>query len=149
MAESRAWDEFQAKIERAIKNRSNFCYETNFNHTPLHWPNVFQQNGYDLRMVFLALNSAEEAKRRVQIRVQNGGHFVSEIEIEDRYKAGFINLNGNFDRFKSLDVFDSSEYGKGPRYVLSMNKGNLASSYEVPDYLYKLLPKLLGATNRK
>jgi predicted ABC-type ATPase len=142
MADNRAWAEFENKIELALKSKSNFCYETNFNHTPMHWPNLFQSHGYDLRMVFLALNSIEEAKKRVQIRVQNGGHYVSEREIEDRYRAGFLNLQGNLGQFKSVDVFDSSDYGSGPRYVLSVSKGNLSTQYKVPQYLKDLLPKL-------
>jgi len=41
-------------------------------------PGILSKNGYKLHLIYLCLDSIEEAKRRVAIRVQNGGHFVPE-----------------------------------------------------------------------
>ncbi|MFM2387003.1 MAG: hypothetical protein RL660_1760 [Bacteroidota bacterium] len=142
MAENQAWFDFEDLIELAITSKTNFCYETNFNSTPMHWPNLFQAHGYSLHMIFLALNSTDEAKRRVRIRVQNGGHFVADSEVVERYKLGYQNLNGNFEKFQSIDVFDCSEYGSDPRYVMSIRNGKLSGQNKVPDFIVKFLPNV-------
>jgi predicted ABC-type ATPase len=78
-------------IDSSILKNTAFAYETNFNSSPLFWPNKFKASGYKIRLVYFCLNSINEAKIRVQIRVKNGGHFVPENEIEERYFLGFEN----------------------------------------------------------
>ncbi len=95
IAHNLAFDELENQINRAIISMENFCYETNFNSTPLHWPDHFKKRGYKLHLIYLCLNSIEEAKRRVAKRVKNGGHYVSESEIKKRYYECFANLNFN------------------------------------------------------
>jgi hypothetical protein len=126
MAENQAWFDFEELIDLAITSKTNFCYETNFNSTPMHWP----------------LNSTDEAKRRVRIRVQNGGHFVADNEVVERYKLGYQNLNGNFEKFQSIDVFDCSEYGSDPRYVMSIRNRKLSGQNKMPDFIVKFLPNV-------
>ena len=89
MAHNLAFGELQNRIGEAIISNANFCYETNFNYTPMHWPAIFKKNNFELRLIYLCLNSIEEAQKRVDIRVENGGHFVSKEEIEKRYFDGF------------------------------------------------------------
>lgn len=96
MAHRMAFNELESQVKIAIDNKSSFCYETNFNSTPLHWPEIFKNNGYDLHLIFLCLDSIQEAKKRVAIRVENGGHYVPENEIEKRYNDGYNNLNSFF-----------------------------------------------------
>ncbi len=136
--------ELELQVQNAISNKSNFCYETNFNSTPLYWPQLFKDNGYEIRMAFLCLNSIEEAKKRVAIRVQNGGHFVAENEIEKRYFEGFANLKANYKFFDSIDLFDTSTYGEPPKFVLFIEKGEVHSIENIPEYLYELIsPNIL------
>lgn len=136
--------ELELQVKNAILNKSNFCYETNFNSTPLYWPQIFKDNGYEIRMTFLCLNSIEEAKRRVTIRVQNGGHFVPESEIEKRYFEGFANLKAYYKFFDSIDLFDTSTYGEPPKFVLFIENGEVLSVENIPEYLNDLIsPNLL------
>lgn len=143
MAHSLAFNELENQIKIAIANKSSFCYETNFNSTPLHWPDIFKNNGYDLQLIFLCLNSIQEAKKRVAIRVENGGHFVPENEIERRYQEGYDNLNKFFDHFDYVDIYDSSTYKEQPSYVLSIESGKIESINYVPDYLKDLIPNII------
>lgn len=110
MAHRMAFKELKSQIKDVIENKSSFCYETNFNSTPLHWPELFKNNGYDLHLIFLCLDSIQEAKKRVAIRVENGGHFVPDSEIQKRYYEGFNNLNSFFNYFDYVDLYDSSKY---------------------------------------
>ncbi|AXB56048.1 hypothetical protein [Flavobacterium fluviale] len=143
MAHRLAFKELENQIKIAIENNSSFCYETNFNSTPLHWPNIFKNNGYDLQLIFLCLNSIQEAKKRVAIRVENGGHFVPENEIEIRYQDGYHNLNKFFDYFDYVDLYDSSGYLQQPSYILSIESGKIKSTNYIPDYLKRLLPAIV------
>ncbi|WP_343696284.1 zeta toxin family protein [Flavobacterium sp.] len=143
MAHQMAFNELEKQIKNAIKNKSSFCYETNFNSTPLHWPDIFKSNGYDLQLIFLCLDSIQEAKKRVAIRVENGGHYVPENEIEKRYYDGYNNLNTFFDYFDYVDLYDSSKHLNHPSHVLSIESGKISSLNKLPDYLNNLIPNII------
>ena len=142
MAHNMAFAELENQISQAITNKDNFCYETNFNSTPLYWPQHFKENGYKLHLIYLCLDTIEEAKRRVAIRVQNGGHFVSDIEVKKRYFDGFANLNTYFSYFDLIDIFDSSAYSKEPKYILSIEDGVIIIKRNLPEYLVHLIPEI-------
>ena len=144
MAHNLAFEELNKQVEKAIKLGQNFCYETNFNSDPLYWPSIFKENQYEVRMLFFCLDSVSEAKRRVAIRVQNGGHFVPDTEIENRYFQGFENFNDCFTYFDLIDVFDSSAYGREPQYLFSVEKSVPIINNEIPEFLVKLIPGILN-----
>ncbi len=140
MAHNLAFGELERQIEEAIGKGRDFCYETNFNSTPLFWPEKFRENGYELHLIYFVLNSVEEAKRRVAIRVENGGHFVPENEIQKRYFEGFANLDTHFGYFDFLDVFDCSAYKTEPRFCFSLTNGILLFCHDFPEFLKPLIP---------
>lgn len=146
MAHSMAFNELEYQIKIAIESKSSFCYETNFNSTPLHWPEIFKKKGYDLHLIYLCLDSIQEAKKRVTIRVENGGHYVPENEIVKRYYDGYNNLNSSFDCFDYVDLFDSSKYLKHPTHILSVESGKVSSITNIPDYLPVLIPDIIIKT---
>jgi len=129
-------------VQHAISKRKDFCYETNFNSTPMFWPNKFEQAGYELKMLFFCLNSLEEAKRRVMIRVENGGHYVPEKEIENRYYLGYKNLDTHFHRFKGLHLLNSSFYNQPPKHILSLKNSKVAARNKFPKFLKPLIPNI-------
>jgi predicted ABC-type ATPase len=88
------------------------------------------------------LDSIEEAKRRVAIRVQNGGHFVPDSEIKKRYFEGFSNFNSCFTYFDSVDVFDCSAYKTEPRFCFSLVAGELIFIKDFPSFLVPLIPDI-------
>jgi len=142
IAHNMAFNELENQINHSISNKINFCYETNFNSSPLHWPELFKKNGYEVNLIFFCLNSIDEAKRRVAIRVENGGHFVPENEIIKRYFDGYANLNSNFSFFDNVHLFDTSEYLGIPRHCISITNGRLVKKTWFPEYLGELLPEI-------
>lgn len=146
MAHNMAFEELERQITKAISIKDNFCYETNFNSTPLHWPERFKEQGYKLHLIYLCLNSIEEATRRVAIRVENGGHFVPESEIQKRYYEGYANLNSHFRYFDIVDMFDTSAYAREPSHILSIESGIIKSKKIFPAYLTHLLPDIAKIT---
>ncbi len=52
----------------------------------------WQQQGYLVKLVFLQLPNVDIAIRRVQTRIQQGGHAIPEPVIRRRFKAGWENF---------------------------------------------------------
>jgi len=142
MAHNLAFESLEKQVNEAIAGRKDFCYETNFNSTPLFWPDKFKKEGYEIHLIYFVLNSIEEAKRRVAIRVENGGHFVPESEIKKRYFEGFSNLNTYFSYFDSVDVFDCSAYKKEPSFCFSLIQGKPILLKKFPIFLAPLIPNI-------
>ena len=104
--EKMAWNKTQEELEKviktSIKSKKDFAYETNFNHTPLHWVKKFKEAGYAIHLLFFSLKNIKLAKERVAIRFQNGGRYVPDVEVELRYSAGFNNLDKHYTEFARL-----------------------------------------------
>jgi predicted ABC-type ATPase len=135
-------------VKESIETNQDFTYETNFNSTPLYWPLKFKEAHYNLRMVFFCMDSIEEAKRRVQIRVENGGHFVPENEITTRYFLGYKNLNEHWSFFNDVYLFDTSAYKEEPHFLLAVVNGQLKEFVGFPQYLSKQFPNFQNVVPR-
>ena len=132
----------ETSVTSAIENDLDFCYETNFNSTPMFWPEKFRAAGFELNLFFFCLDSLDKAKERVRIRVENGGHFVPDKEIEERYKLGYQNLNIEFSQFNFVHLLDSSFHKEEPHHILSIQNGQLIHLSEFPDFLKALVPSI-------
>ncbi len=142
IAHNRTRELLENCIANSVDERRDFCYETNFNSTPMYWPEIFRAAGFELNLFFFCLDSIEKAKERVRIRVENGGHFVPDSEIEQRYKSGFENLDQLFPLFDFVHLFDSSYYKEEPHHILSAKKGQLIYFSEFPEFLKLLVPNI-------
>lgn len=142
MAHNLARLELETQIENAIKNKLDFCYETNFNTTPLYWAKLFKKSNFRIEIVFFCLDSIHKAKERVKIRFENGGHFVPDKEVEERYKLGYQNLNKNYIFFDSINLFETSLYNSTPKHFLTIEKNKLILLDYFPKYLGKLIPNI-------
>jgi predicted ABC-type ATPase len=142
MSHYQAFEILEQSVESAIKNRFSFCYETNFNSTPMHWPEKFRSNGYEINMFYFCLNSVEEAKKRVQIRYENGGHYVPDNEVEERFYLGYKYLDKHFEDFDYIHLLDSSSYDNTPCHIASIHNGKLKTISKYPKYLRNFLPNI-------
>ena len=143
VAHHKAKELLRKKVKTCILSKSDFTYETNFNSTPMYWPEKFKQANFKLRLFYFCLNSIKEAKRRVQIRVENGGHFVPEHEIESRYRSGFENLNTQWKYFDEVFLFEASTFKKEPSLILTVIDGKISLEDKIPNYLDRLIPNIL------
>ena len=140
MAHNKTRELLENKIDSAIKTKADFCYETNFNSTPLYWPDFFKKEGYQIDMIFFCLDSIEEAKKRVLIRVENGGHYVPPKEIEKRFYEGYANLDALYSKFDNIHLLNASAYNQEPQHILTITKGKVISKHNFPDFLKLYLP---------
>ncbi|MGY6650113.1 zeta toxin family protein [Wenyingzhuangia sp. IMCC45574] len=142
MAHNLARKDLESTIQNHLENKLDFCYETNFNSTPLFWPEKFKANNYQIEIVFFCLDSLEKAKERVRIRFENGGHFVPDKEVEKRYFLGFENLNMNWDFFDIISLFETSRYNHTPEHLVTIAENLVFMENGFPNYLKTYLPRL-------
>jgi predicted ABC-type ATPase len=147
MCHNKTWNILTESIDDSINKKIDFCYETNFNSTPMYWVDKFRECGYNIEMIFFCLDSIVEAKRRVQIRFESGGHFVPDNEVKERFNLGYSNLDANFTYFDRIDLYDSSGYNITPTHILSLSNGEIYSMSKYPEFLDQLLPHITSLVN--
>lgn len=82
-----------AELQRHFAARQNFAFETTLaGRAYLQHIGEWRRAGYHVKLIFLALNSPEDAVRRVAQRVRQGGHDIPETVIRRRFHAGLKNL---------------------------------------------------------
>ena len=81
------------RIESFLNRNYDFAFETtlatkSYKNTVLK----AKEKGYNISLLFFWLQSVDLAKKRVQKRVEEGGHNIEQAVIERRYVAGIRNL---------------------------------------------------------
>lgn len=146
-------DQFTDQINHAFKNKMSFCYETNFNQSPLIWAQKAKDLGYKLELIFFCLDNLEIAQKRVQYRTENNGHFVPDNVIFDRWKAGYKNLNLHFSFFDYILLVDNSSENELPTELFELEKVEGDSfalrlfCHELPEYAKRRFPEIFDLIN--
>ncbi len=143
MAHNLASSDLTTEIEEAWELGKDFAFETNFDNEPMFWPDQFKAKGYEIFLIFICLESIYLANKRVAIRVENGGHFVPNFEVERRYNAGFKNLNRVYSQFDFVDILEGSAHGKVPKHIASIENGKVVYITLEEEYLHSLIPKII------
>ncbi|HEX3069719.1 MAG TPA: zeta toxin family protein [Thermoanaerobaculia bacterium] len=82
-----------AEIDRNAGAGDSFAFETTLSgHSYARRIPQWRASGYVVKLLFLALGSAEEAVSRVAMRVSQGGHDVSPDVIRRRFATGLRNF---------------------------------------------------------
>lgn len=134
---------FEFSIEKALTNKADFCYETNFDAHPLYWPKKFKENGYQINLIFFCLDNQEIAKHRIQVRTEFKGHFVDNRTIDLKWKAGYQNTNMHFRFFDNILFVDNSKQNEIYTNLLQIEKGEIVLMTDnLPDYFQHRLPDI-------
>ncbi len=56
-AKDKTIKDFEKEIAFALENGKDFCYETNFDANPIHWPEIFKKRGFILKLIFFCLEN--------------------------------------------------------------------------------------------
>jgi len=81
------------EIDRCAAEGRSFAFETTLSgHTYLHRVDAWRRDGFVVELIFLSLDSEEEALARVAMRVRQGGHDVAAEVIRRRFAAGMRNF---------------------------------------------------------
>jgi len=113
-------------LEWHLERRKSVGYETNF-HFEVTDPDAIiiraRETGCRLLLFYVGLPSVWECKRRVQDRVEKGGHYVPFRVIENRFEKGLQNLRTYFASFDLLEIYDNSD--KEIRLLIIAQKGTI------------------------
>ena len=86
-----------SELKRHFAARESFAFETTLSgRSYLHLIKDWQDAGYRIKLIFLKLDSIDEAVARVAQRVQQGGHNIPEQVIRRRFKAGLANFHSYY-----------------------------------------------------
>ena len=81
------------ELRRHFAARESFAFETTLaGRAYLHHIRQWQAAGYRVKLIFLRLDSPEEALARVAQRVRQGGHDVPAATLRRRFAAGWMNF---------------------------------------------------------
>ena len=142
-AKDQTTETLEKAIENALKTKSDFCYETNFDTNPIYWAEKFKSNGYTLNLIFFCLESQEIAKHRVQVRTEFNGHFVGDKIIAHKWRAGYKNVNAHFSFFDNLLVVDNSVNNEVYKNLVQIGGGKVVlMTDELPSYFSHRLPEI-------
>lgn len=95
--------------------------------------------GYETRLIFIGLQDQALAIKRVQIRVEEGGHFVHQSTIKERYDKGLMLLDKYYHEFDSVTIHESFD-NFTVRKCMTFHKDGI-SLFHKPSFLNQI-PKI-------
>lgn len=138
--------EFRLAKEKAMEEKGSFAFETNFSSSdPTKSLREFRTSGYKVHLLFMGLKSLEESILRVWIRVNSGGHKVSEESIRYNYEHGYANLYKFYSEFDTITLYDNSisieNNVRIPRKILYSENGliKLYADWVAPEWVKKFV----------
>ncbi len=144
-ANSLAWQQGKALLEKAIRQRLDFAFETTLGASTM--PALLREaaeSGIDVYLWYVGLENTELHLERVRARVARGGHDIPEADIRRRYEHSRLNLIHLLPYLAALRVYDNSveadpATGETPalQLVLHMVRGkilNASNLQHTPDW---------------
>ena len=138
---SQVWHEGRRRLEAAIRDRSDFAFETTLGgNTISHTLLDAIAAGVPVSLWYCGLESVEQHIVRVAARVARGGHNIPEELIRSRYKTSMRNLCRLAPGLHQLAVYDNSkpldeQQRPNIRRLLHVVKGQLREmDMSMPDW---------------
>lgn len=142
-ARDKTTKDFEDAIKQSVTNKTDFCYETNFDSSPVYWPEHFKKNGFTLDLIFFCLDNQEIARRRVEERAEFKGHYVDSQTIDLKWKAGYKNLNEHYTFFDNILLVDNSVQKEVYSNLLQIEQGEIVMMVDkLPDYFKHRFPDI-------
>ncbi|WP_088362464.1 zeta toxin family protein [Bacillus cereus] len=125
-------------VEKLIEEKESFSYETTLSgKTAIQRIKKAKENGYKIMMYFVGIEDVSLNVIRVEVRKNNGGHFIPKEDILRRSKLIMGTLIENLDLYDYLQVLDNS--GEKTRPVLEFDNSKLIfCSEEIPSWCNEL-----------
>jgi predicted ABC-type ATPase len=152
-ANGEAWLEGKNRLQAAIRNRSDFAFESTLagNTIPALLIEAAKQ-GFKITVWFVGLSSPEHHLARVRARVAAGGHDIPEAKIRERWNASRRNIIELLPHLTELRVFDNSAERDPvtglippPREVLHWRRGKVIQNEKAaPEWARPIVERALA-----
>lgn len=96
--------------------------------------------GFEVRLLYVLLNSADLNVERVRLRVAKGGHGVPENKIRERRERSFKQMPWFLDQADFALIYDNS--GAHPRLVCRKQKGLVEIDLDAPQPVKEAVRRL-------
>lgn len=136
------------RVRELIETRADFVFETTL--SSHHSMKVIEQaidHGFEVGLLFVALDHPQRNVERVEFRVSDGGHHIPTPEIIRRYTASFQNLSRALMLVHSAAIIDNSD--KVPEIVFEIEKRRIVADRSRNIEFHKTLAKSVRAAMRK
>ena len=85
---------FLTELDRLAAAKTDFAFETTLSGINyVKRLQAWKHQGYAIHLHFLTLSSAALAMKRIAERVQQGGHYVPDVDVIRRFERGKTNFN--------------------------------------------------------
>ena len=109
------------QIADHARRRQSFAFETTLSGRGyLNKISCWQKQGYRVKLIFLALESAQDAIERVAVRVRQGGHYIAPEIIKRRFDSGLYNFENLY--CHQVDVWQ--RYNNNGEYPKLIDRGS-------------------------
>ena len=116
------------RLDTAVTARQDFVYETTLSsYQSLTLMERCKASGYEVSLVFIALNSADLHVRRVAERVATGGHSIPENVVRRRHETAFSRLPAAIQIADRVLLFDNSSIE--PAMLMSIEFGSIVENH--------------------
>ena len=149
-----AWNEGRRLLERAIDERLDYAFETTLGASTI--PRLLARaadDGAEVWVWFVGLDSPERHLARVRARVKGGGHDIPEADIRRRWDASRENLVALMPKLARLWIYDNSSeadpvsgHVPRPRLILETRDGRIVAPYhlrDTPDWAKPLVARAM------
>ena len=117
------------EMKKAIQLRNHFVLETPLSH-PDYWAylDLFDNNGYQIQLNYLCLDSVGDCIARVGQRVIEGGHYVEPSTIKGVYVQNLKHIDEYKNTFKVIELYDGMNI---PSILARVEDGNVTFATKV------------------
>lgn len=142
-----------AKRARLIESKQGFVTETVFSDpkgAKLDMLRAAVEAGFDVKLIYIGLESAEVSALRVAQRVAHGGHDVPPEKIAARYQRTLDNLKAAIAVLPDITIFDNSSATEPYRLLARFQNGALIERADgrLPAWTRGIIPPARAATKR-
>lgn len=126
----------------ALKEGRSFGVETTLaGKQPLELMDKAKEQGYDVRLAFVVPHPDDDTVLRIQNRVMQGGHNISEADIERRAPKVLENLPEAMKRADVTAIYVSSEKQRDFVMVGAMHQGQVTVTPQMPEQVRAVIER--------
>lgn len=134
--------------DQLIANKESFITETVFSDPVGEKVEVLAQaaqSGFDVTLIYIGIENSELSKKRVQSRVEAGGHDVPTEKLAARYQRSLENLRRAIERLPRVArvvIYDNSSFANPHQLLVEFQNGKCVRQEvaELPDWLTPFIP---------